>query len=148
MRKRLAVARSMGNHDSDYLVCAASAFGDALGGLTLRAIDNGDRTALLRVKSVYAREAASRCHIPYLVAAKAAHRVLSYLQNSLCEVCNGHGNLSHENGVVRACSACNASGFATSKPGDWGKIHEDIFSAALMAISANLRKTRDSMECE
>lgn len=141
MREKLAIARA----NSNMSVCALEAKSDALGLLILRAIDNNDGGALRRARWVLARLLVQKVAVPITRAARIARDVLIYLHDRRCQQCEGRQFLRLES-TVKACSACNGSGFSVGMPVGWDKNHETVMHEALGAMGRALRQARQELE--
>lgn len=126
-------------------ICAASAFGSRLGNLLLRGIDNGQVSSLREAKGILAMGAYR--HVGRSVNAteinKAAHYVLRYLADQLCESCRGTKTIANEFGVKYPCKPCAGSGFVGKMPHFWGALHDCIFREALAEMANALRSARE-----
>lgn len=138
MRERLAVARSTG---SDMETCAASAFGDPLGNLLLRGIDNRDSLSLRRAKFVLARHLTTHSHMSIIMAARTAREVLVHLADQRCGFCQGQQFIRQESSV-RACPTCQGSGLAGQLPVHWRKYHLLVLRVAQAAMGRALAQAR------
>ena len=139
MRERLAVARSR----SDYSTVAAAAFGDPLGNLLLRGLDNDDLDCLLRAKKMLADMLCRRNAILITRANAMAVTVLRYLKDSRCPHCEGRQFIRQES-IVRACGACDGRGLV-GMPLDWNKTQLRVLCHAQSAIGRALATARESL---
>lgn len=136
MRERLASGRAR----SDMLLAGAEAFGDPLGALLCRGLDNGHWPSLKKAQTVLARNVVSRrCDGQ---ASRAAQYVLLRLADQRCNGCKGLKHVVSESGVYTACLPCNATGITGDRPHWWSKIHQLILIDALTAIGRHLARTR------
>lgn len=141
MRERLASGRAR----SDMLLAGAEAFGDPLGALLCRGLDNSDRPSLARAKWVLAGNATKRENVGIPQATQAAHHVIVRLNNQRCEACDGRRMQVSATGVYSACLACNATGLVGVDPGWWKRLHQSILIEALAAVGRHLARTRAQM---
>ena len=140
MRERLAVARSTGK---DMETCAAAAFGDPLGNLLLRGIDNRDGVSMRRAKWVLARHLSKHSHISILISSRTVREVLVHLADQRCMFCMGQQFIRQESSV-RACPTCNGSGLAGQLPVHWRKYHLLVLRVAQGAMGRALKTARDA----
>ena len=138
MRERLAVARSTG-HDME--TCAAAAFGDMLGNLLLRGIDNRDGVSMRRAKFALARHLSKHSHISILISARTVRDVLVHLSDQRCGFCAGQQFIRQESSV-RACPTCEGSGLAGQLPVHWRKYHLLVLRVAQGAMGRALAQAR------
>ena len=139
MREKLAVARSRSNME----VCASSAFGDPLGNLLLRGIDNQDGSTLRRAKFVLSGNLVRRAHLPMIRANLIVSDALAYLINQRCPTCEGQRYI-HVDATVRACAACAATGLLGALPVYWGKYHRLVLFDAQGAMGRALETAREA----
>jgi hypothetical protein len=142
MREFLATARARSN----MLAAGAEAFGNRLGALYLRGIDNGHAESLRLAKAQSARDAARTYKLPILQANKAAHAVVMNLCDQRCPQCKGQRYELTAFGAAKACSICNASGFMMLGKDHWTELHYQVLNAALAAIGAHLKACRAQLE--
>lgn len=140
MRERLAVARASG-HDME--TCATAAFGDLLGNLLLRFIDNRDGLAGRHAKWVLARHLSKHSHISILISARTVREVLVHLIDQRCMFCMGQQFIRQESSV-RACPTCQGSGLAGQLPVHWRKYHLLVLRVAQGAMGRALKTARDA----
>ena len=138
MRERLAVARSAGR---DMDTCAAAAFGNSLGNLLLRGIDNRDLLSLRRAKFTLARHLSQHGHMSIIPAARIARDVLTYLADERCLFCLGQQFIRQESSV-RACPTCEGSGLAGQLPMHWQKYHLLVLRVAQASMGKALAQAR------
>ena len=138
MRERLAVARASG-HDME--TCAAAAFGDILGNLLLRGIDNRDGLSMRRAKFVLARHLSKHSHMAIIMAARTVREVLVHLADQRCGFCAGHQFIRQESSV-RACPTCEGSGLAGRLPVHWRKYHMLVLRVAQGAMGRAASQAR------
>ena len=144
MRERLAVARGNG---SDMETCAASAFGDALGNLLLRGIDNNDGSSLRRAKFILSGNLTRHSHITILVASRTVRDVLVYLIDQRCTFCEGQQFIRQETSV-RACPTCDGAGVVGALPVYWRKYHRVVLHDARGAMGRALASAREAARYE
>jgi hypothetical protein len=120
VREKLAIARSRSHMDT----CASEAFGDPVGNLLLRFLDND--------------KAARKFRLSTLDRNAAAHHVLMFMLNQKCNDCFGRGQRISESNVYSACLACNATGLANDPPSHWVSLHHSIMRDAQARIGRNL----------
>lgn len=121
--------------------CASAAFGDPLGNLLLRGIDNQDGDCLRRAKWVLSRSLTNRAHMGILVANKTAQDVLSYLIDQRCHTCCGRQFVRLDTSV-RACPTCSGSGLVGALPVYWRKYHQLVLHEAQASIGRALAQAR------
>jgi hypothetical protein len=124
----------------------AEAFGDPVGALLLRGIDNDHLPSLLRAKGVLGSDAAARERISILKANKAAHAVVYHLRDQRCPKCKGNRYERTDLGAQKACIACNASGFMVLGKDHWTHLHYQVLSDALARIGRHLQRCRAQLE--
>lgn len=123
--------------------CAAAAFGDFLGNLLLRYIDNRDGLAGRRAKWVLARHLSKHSHISILISARTVRDVLVHLIDQRCMFCMGQQFIRQESSV-RACPTCEGSGLAGQLPVHWRKYHLLVLRVAQSAMGQALKTARDA----
>ena len=141
LREKLAVARSRSNME----VCAAAAFGDPLGNLLLRGIDNQDGSTLRRAKFVLSGNLVRRAHLHIIRANPIVSEVLAYFIDQRCPTCEGQRYVRVE-ATVRACHACAATGLLGAVPVTWGKYHRLVLFYAQGAIGRTLDTVREALD--
>lgn len=134
LRERLAVARANSRFD----VCAASAFGDPLGNLLLRGLDNGDLESLLSANRLLVE--LMRGPIGHTRANAMAASVLRYMLDSRCDACSGR-QFIRQGAAVKACSACNGMGHVGTPP-QWHRTQLRVLWHAQAAIGRALSEAR------
>jgi hypothetical protein len=122
---------------------AMGAFGDQIGGLLLRWLDNDDIQARLQAKSALATNAARRIKTPILRCNAAAHHVLEYLKHQRCSGCGGRKQKISLTGVYEACLQCNATGLTGHPPLHWGKLPHSILRDAQARMGSYLAAARE-----
>ena len=121
--------------------CAAAAFGDFLGNLLLRGIDNRDGLSMRRAKFVLARHLSKHSHISILISARTVRDVLVHLADQRCGYCAGQQFIRQESSV-RACPTCEGSGLAGRLPVHWRKYHLLVLRVAQGAMGRALAQAR------
>ena len=140
MRERLAVARASG-HDME--TCASAAFGNLLGNLLLRFLDNRDGSAMRRAKYTLSNYLTRHSHLSILVSNHIVTDVLVYLDDQRCQFCFGKQFIRQESSV-RACPTCNGSGYVGALPVYWRKYHQLVLHDAQGSMRAALKTARDA----
>lgn len=140
MREKLATARARSNMET----CAASAWGDPLGNLLLRGIDNGDGSSLRRAKFALARELARINQVNILIASRTVHDVLIYLADQRCPGCYGQQFIRQESSI-RACPTCEGTGLAGMVPANWREKHFIVLRMAQSSMGRTLSRARASL---
>lgn len=141
MRERLAIARSRSHMDT----CALESKADMLGVLLLRGIDNQDLDCLRRAKWILARNLTKRYHVSILRSGSMVWRVLLFLHDQRCPICEGRKFIRQETSV-RACLTCEGSGLVGSLPLAWRKHHHLVLHESQAAMGRALKQSRAELE--
>jgi hypothetical protein len=134
LREKLAIARSRSHMDT----CASEAFGDPVGNLLLRFLDNHHVASGLQAKLALSDRAARKFRLSTLDRNAATHHVLMFMLNQRCLDCLGRGQRISETSVYSACLACNATGLVAQLPSHWASLHHSIMRDAQARIGRSL----------
>jgi DnaJ-class molecular chaperone len=119
--------------------CASEAFGDPVGNLLLRFLDNHHAASGRQAKRALSDKAARKFRLSTLDRNAATHHVLMFMFNQKCNDCFGRGQRISESNVYSACLACNATGLANDPPSHWVSLHHSIMRDAQARIGQSLR---------
>jgi hypothetical protein len=139
MRERLAIARERSNFE----VCAMTAFGDELGNLLLRGIDNFDSSSLRRAKFVLASNLSQHSRMHITRANRMVRDVLIYLIDQRCPTCSGQQFIRQDTSV-RACPSCAGAGLVGSPPMHWRKYHRLVLAEAQGSMGRAIKTAREA----